>query len=88
MTDQLPDSETNLIIPSDLVTLERLSGTTSEWNTIFMTSRIADIISNVQEEKNWPNNWETLKVIFRNPNTRVAAARQFQKMFLSKFQNI
>jgi hypothetical protein len=83
---QLPDSETNLTIPSELVTMERLSGTTSKWIAMFMTPRIADIISNVQEEKKWANDWETLNVFFRNPDTRVAAGRQFQKMFLNKFR--
>jgi len=51
MLHQLPNSETNLMIPSDLATMERLCGTTSEYNIVFMTSRIAGIVTDVQEEK-------------------------------------
>jgi len=83
---QLPDSQTNLTIPSDLVLVERRRGTTDKYNIKFMTRRIADIVIDVQEEKNWAFNWETLNMFFRNSETRVAAGKQFQKMFLTKFK--
>jgi hypothetical protein len=83
---QLPDNDTNLTIPSDLVTMERRRGRTSQYNIIFMTPRIAKIVADVQGEKSWAYDWETLNMFFRNPETRVAAGRQFQKMFLRKFQ--
>jgi len=86
MVHQLPDNETSLTIPSDLVTMERLSKTTDEYNIVFMTSHISEVVANVQEEKNWALNWETLNMFFRNPETRVAAGKQFQKMFLTQFK--
>jgi hypothetical protein len=86
MVHQIPDNETNLTIPSDLVTMERCCKTTSDYNISFMTPRIANIVYEVQEEGNWAYQWETLKLYFRNPKTRVAAGIQFQKMFLDKFK--
>jgi len=50
MVHQLPDSETNLTIPSDLVTMERFHEETNEYNIIFATARIAKIIADVQEK--------------------------------------
>ena len=84
--NQLSDSETNLAIPSNLVTMERHRGKTRQYDIIFMTARIAKIIVDVQEERNWAYSWETLNMFFRNPETRVAAGSQFQKMFLRKFR--
>ena len=43
MVHQLPDSETNLTIPSDLVTMERFYEATGEYNIMFVTARIAKI---------------------------------------------
>jgi len=47
MAHQLPDKESSLTIPSDLVTMERLYETTSDYNISFMTPRIADIVYKV-----------------------------------------
>ena len=51
MVHQLPDNETSLMIPSDLVTMERRSGETSQYTITFMTPHIADIVADVQEER-------------------------------------
>jgi hypothetical protein len=51
LIQQLPDDETNLTIPSDLVTLERRSGSTNRHEIVFMTQHIADIVVGVQEER-------------------------------------
>jgi hypothetical protein len=48
---QLPDDETNMTIPTDLVTMERRDGSTSEYDIVYMTSRIANIVVDVQQEK-------------------------------------
>jgi len=91
MVNQLPDSETNLTIPSDLVTMERLDEETDEeideYTIMFATAHIAKIVADVQEEHSWKYNWETLQMFFRDSETRVAAGKLFQKMFLRKFQN-
>jgi len=44
--------------PSDLVTMERSCGSTTEYDIVFMTARIAEIVADVQEEKNWALNWD------------------------------
>jgi hypothetical protein len=85
--DQLPDNETNMTIPSDLVTIERRNGSTSKHNIIFMTARIFDIVVNIQQEHDWRFNWGVLNMYFRDPETRVAAGKRFEKMFLEKFRN-
>jgi hypothetical protein len=59
----LPDSETNLAIPSNLVTMERRDGSTRQYDVMFATARIAKIIADVQEEKSRAYNWETLNII-------------------------
>ena len=83
---QLSDNENSLTIPSDLVTMERHSGTTSRYKIMFMTPRIADVVADVQQEQDWALSWETLNIFFRNPETRAAAGKRFQKMFLEKFK--
>ena len=83
---QLVDNESNLIIPSDLVTMERFGETTYECKIRFMTSHIAMIIAEVQEQNSWAYDRETLNVFFRSHETRVAVGTQCQKMFLRKFQ--
>ena len=84
--NQVLDKKTSLTIPSILVTMERCSGETSEYDIMFMTRRIAEIVAEVQEEVNWTHNWEALQIYFRDPETRVAAGKRFQKMFLDKFK--
>jgi hypothetical protein len=84
---QLPDDETNMTIPSNLVTLERRNGSTSDHNIIFMTPRIFEIVVDVQQEHDWRFNWGVLNMYFRDPETRVAAGKKFEKMFLEKFRN-
>lgn len=86
LVQQLPDDETNLTIPSDLVTMERRTGTTSRHKVVFMTRHIADIVAGVLEEGNWALSWETLDIYFRDPETRVSAGQRFQRMFLEKFR--
>jgi hypothetical protein len=85
---QLPDDETNMMIPSNLVTMERRNGsTTSDHKIIFMTPRIFSIVVDVQQERDWRFNWGVLNMYFRDPETRVAAGKKFEKMFLEKFRN-
>ena len=54
--NELSDNETNLTIPSALVTMERRRGTIRQYDIIFMTARIAKIIADVQEEESWAYN--------------------------------
>ena len=83
---QILDLNTGLTIPSALVTMKRFRKTTYEYSIEFATPSIAEIIANVQERQRWTNNWETLSIFFRNPETRVAAGKLFQRMFLAKFR--
>jgi len=83
---QLPDDKTNMMIPTDLGTMKRSNESTSDYNIVFMTRRIGDIVADVQREKDWQENWSTLNIYYRNPETRDIAGKQFQKMFLGKFQ--
>lgn len=83
---QLPDDETNMTIPTDLVTMERRRNGTAKYNILLMTRRIADIVADVQQEEDWRFNWGVLNMYFRNPETRVAAGKRFEKMFLEIFQ--
>jgi hypothetical protein len=69
---QLPDNETNMTIPTGLVTMERRNGSTNNYNIVLVTPRIADIVADVQQEKDWYNNEVTLKLYLRNPETRTA----------------
>ena len=46
-----PDDVANLTIPSALVTMERRREKTREYDIVFMTPRIAEIVADVQEEK-------------------------------------
>jgi hypothetical protein len=83
---QLPDEETHMMLPTDLATMERRNESTRDYNIVFMTPRIANIVADVQREKDWAENWWALKMYFRNPETREVAGKQFQKMFLEKLQ--
>jgi len=83
---RLPNDETRMMMPNALVTMDRLDGSTSDHVIMFMTSRIADIVIDVQEEMDWAKNWEILNAYFHNPKTRVAAGKRFEKMFLKKYQ--
>jgi hypothetical protein len=51
--NQLPDNETNIAIPTDLVTMERRNKSTNDYDIVLMTPRIADIVTDVQQEKDW-----------------------------------
>ena len=51
--NRLPDNETNIAIPTDLVTMERRNESTNDYNIVLMTPRIADIVTDVQQEKDW-----------------------------------
>jgi hypothetical protein len=84
--DPDPDKETNMPIPTDLSTMERRNGSTHVYKTIFMTPHIANIVADVQQEENWSYNWGVLKMYFRDPETRVAAGKKFEQMFLKIFQ--
>jgi len=53
---RLPDNETNMMIPSDLATMVRYNGSTSDYKIILMTPHISDLVAEVQQEKNWPDN--------------------------------
>jgi hypothetical protein len=82
--DAASDNETSLMVPSRLVSMERYLDTTDEYNIVFITPHIAEIVANVQEEKSWARSYSTLEIYFRNPETRVAAGKRFQKIFLGK----
>jgi len=86
MVDHLSGSKTYLTIPSDLVTMERFDKRTDEYNVVFATPRIAEIVADVQEEKSWIHNFETSTVFFSSPETHMAIGRKFQKMLLRVFQ--
>ena len=83
---QLPDDDTRLLISSDLVTMERRNGSTSRADVVFVTPRIANIVAEVQQEQDWLYNWRALNIFFRNPDTRGAAGKLFQKMFIENFR--
>jgi hypothetical protein len=83
---RLPEDETNMTISTDLVTMVGRTGSISQHDIVYMTRRIAEIIADVQREDDWAENWWTLNTFFRNPETREVAGKQFQKMFLEKFQ--
>jgi hypothetical protein len=74
---QLPVEETNMTIPTDLVTMVRRTGSISQHDIVFMTRRIAEIIADVQREDNWQQNWWVLNTFARNPETREIAGKQF-----------
>ena len=63
-------------------------GENYQYDIIFMTARIAKNVADVLEEKSWAYNWETLKIFFRNPDTRVAARKQFQKFFSTEISTL
>ena len=48
---QLPHDETNMTMPTDLVTMERRNGSINDYNIVLMTRRIADIVAEVQQEE-------------------------------------
>jgi hypothetical protein len=62
---QLPDDKTNMMIPTDLGTMKRSNESTSDYNIVFMTRRIGDIVADVQREKDWQENWSTLNMYYR-----------------------
>ena len=82
----IADNKTSLNIPSRLVSMARYANLTNEYNIMFMTPHIANIVASVQEEETWPQSYNTLEIYFRNPETRVAAGKRFQRMFLDKFK--
>jgi hypothetical protein len=85
--DAVPDHETNMAIPTDLVTMKRRNESRNgDYDIVLMTPRIAKIVAQVQQEKHWHFNWGVLTMYFRNPETRAIAGMQFQRMFLQKFQ--
>jgi len=82
--DGMRDSESNMMIQTDLVTMERRDH--DNYNVVLMTPRIADIVIDVQRAREWYYNCEALEMCFRNPETREAARNIFHSMFLEKFQ--
>jgi hypothetical protein len=50
---QLSEDETNMMIETDLVTMERRTGSISEYDIVYMTQRIAEIILDVRRENDW-----------------------------------
>jgi hypothetical protein len=84
--DQLPDNETSMMIPTDLATMKRRNGSTSDHEIVFMTRRISDIVVEVQQEKNWANNWKVLTMHFRDPDTRGSVGQLFGNMLQEKLQ--
>jgi hypothetical protein len=53
---QLLKNETNMTIPTDLVTMVRRPGSISQHDIVFTTQRIAEIIADVQREHDWAQN--------------------------------
>jgi hypothetical protein len=45
---RLPDNETNMAMPTDLVTVERRNGSINDYNIVLMTPHIADVVADVQ----------------------------------------
>jgi hypothetical protein len=45
------DNETNMTIPTDLAIMERRNNSTKDYNIVLMTRRIANIVADVQQEK-------------------------------------
>ena len=74
ISDETSDDET-----SDDESIDEIS---DEYTITFATGRIAKIVTNVQRKENWTHNWETLKMYFRDSETRAVAGHLFQKMFL------
>ena len=58
-----------MMIPSVLVTMERLGEETHAYDLKFATPRIAQVVADVQETQRWTNSWETLTLFFRNSET-------------------
>jgi hypothetical protein len=83
---QLPDNETNMTMPTNLVTMKRRNESTNDYKIVLMTRRIAEVVADVQQERGWYFNGEILRLYLRNPETRAAAGNVFEKMFLKKFQ--
>jgi len=84
---QIRDTRTGLMIPSALVTMERRNKGNDKYELRFATLRIAQLVAKVQEKWQWTLNWEILNIFLRSPETRVAAGKRFQTMFLRKFRN-
>jgi hypothetical protein len=61
----LPDNETDMTIPTNLVTVERLEKSTSQYRIILMTPRIAGIVADVQQKNDWTENWGLLSIIWQ-----------------------
>jgi hypothetical protein len=66
---------------------ESIDEISDEYTITFATGRIAKIVTDIQKKRNWTYNWETLKMYFRDSETRVAAGHLFQRMFLRKFRS-
>ena len=48
---RLYDTRTNMMIPSDLVTMERAGEKTNKYDLMFATPRIAQVVADVQEKQ-------------------------------------
>ena len=59
---------------------------TASTKVVFTTSRIANLVAEVQAERKWEMYWEILNMYFRNPSTFVSAKEPFKKMFLEKLK--
>ena len=84
---QIRDTRTGMTIPSALVTIARRNKSTDAYHVHFATMRISEVVVDIQETRRWANDWDTLVLFFRNPETRVAAGKRFQSMFLQKFRS-
>jgi hypothetical protein len=82
LSQLLPEDDSNLSIPSQLVTMKRSDGSSDEHSFAFATRHIAEIVAKVQEGHEWKGSWATLKTYYRDPETRVAAGLRFERMFL------
>jgi len=94
------DNESNLSIPSALVTMEKFNGQDEqneqdeeyngqgeEYKIMLKNANISRIVAEVQGEEKRAYDLDALKLYFRNEDTRTAAGTLFQRMFERKLRN-
>jgi len=81
------DNKSNLSIPSALVTMERYNGRYNQYKIMLKNTNISRIVAAVQGEEKWAHDRDTLKMYFRNDDTRSAAGMLFQRMFERKLRD-
>jgi hypothetical protein len=79
------DNETNMTIPTDLAIMERRNNSTKDYNIVLMTRRIANIVADVQQEKDRHYSWVG-SITFTTPALFIFAGilGAFSKVMISK----